>query len=130
MSLGFLGFWMLLGGCNTGTSASSVPVPRSLETTEITIRMQNLQYIPDRVNVPMNQPVSLTLINEDNEAHDMVLQMPAGPVHLFVGSGRQIATSLFFTNPGDFLFVCTQPGHESAGMVGTFASERETTRGR
>jgi plastocyanin len=115
---------MLLAGCGQSESTRVDPTPRSISTTEVTIRMQGTHYTPNSITIPVDRPLFLTLVNDDSQPHDMILHGLSQPVHVFVDSGRHIATSLFFPSSGTFRFVCSQPGHEAAGMFGTIISEQ------
>jgi nitrite reductase (NO-forming) len=86
--------------------------------SEATIMMGDMRYSPDMIQVPAGQPLMLTFINNDSMSHDFVMQDGSRTVHLFVSPGKQIATSLFFNEPGIYRFVCSQSGHQAAGMIG------------
>lgn len=102
-------------GCVTG--------PRSFQSTEVVVQMGNMRYTPDIVRVKAGEPLMITFVNDDTVSHDFVIGDLADPVHLFVSPGRRIATSLFFSKPGEFQFICSQKGHTAAGMVGRIVVE-------
>ncbi len=101
----------------------AAPNGQRIELTEVTIRMADMRFTPDTVRAVAGQPLMLTFVNEDDVAHDFVMNGGAQPVHLFVPPRRSIATSLFFERAATIEFECSQPGHKVVGMVGQFFVE-------
>jgi len=115
-----------LAGCLPTRTLGAVHRPGPQPLTEVTIQMRDMHYTPDTIRVPAAQPLMLTFVNDDTTNHDFVIRGgDAGIIHLFVPSGRRIATSLFFDKPGVLQFVCSQSGHEAAGMVGKIVVETQ-----
>jgi len=58
--------------------------------------------------------VQVNLASDNRPDMRFLAWTKAGPVPLQPG-----ATTITFTTPGSFLFICHLPGHEAYGMVGT-----------
>ena len=78
--------------------------------------------------------VTIVLRNDDPIDHEFIVGDAAvherhrtgtEPVHasrpteVTIPAGTTRATTITFTTPGSFLFICHLPGHEAYGMVGT-----------
>lgn len=113
----------LVGACTPGRSLHVAPAPRSIQISEATILMGGMQFTPHELHATVGEPLMVTLVNDDTVAHDFVMETPSRTAHLFIPSGRRIATSLYFDIPGRYRFVCSQSGHEQAGMTGTIVVE-------
>jgi len=81
------------------------------------IRMSEFKFEPATITAKAGQPVKVTLQNagtvvHDFHIHDLNVHSPK------VQQGQ--AQTLEFTpsRPGTFQFVCDEPGHKDAGMVG------------
>ena len=112
----------LMAACGTGQQARTADNPHRftdpVELTEVVVDMQSMKFTPNRIRTKAGQPLMITLINDDSLNHDFVIRDDSKPVHVFVSPGRRISTSLYFELPGVYEFVCSQKGHESAGMIG------------
>jgi uncharacterized cupredoxin-like copper-binding protein len=101
-------------------------------TVEIPIRYSHFER--DVVTVPAGLPVTFVLRNGDPIDHEWIVgdagvheRHRAGtePVHasrpteVTVRAGTTVSTTVTFTKPGTYLYVCHLPGHEAYGMVGT-----------
>jgi uncharacterized cupredoxin-like copper-binding protein len=99
---------------------------------EIPIRYSHFER--DVVTVPAGLPVTFVLRNGDPIDHEWIVgdagvheRHRAGtePVHasrpteVTVRAGTTVSTTVTFTKPGTYLYVCHLPGHEAYGMVGT-----------
>lgn len=117
----------LVVGCVTGqssmTTIGATGISRSVQLTEVVIQMRDMRYTPGIIRINTGQLLMITLVNEDAMNHDFVINDESRPIHLFVSPGKRIATSLFFDQPGIFRFVCSQEGHQAAGMVGRIVVE-------
>lgn len=103
-------------------------------TTAIHLNMTDFAYSPNQFVVPAGREISLDIANNGAVLHNFIL-MKAGtsPDHGFdktdekniywkieLVPGQSVSTS--FTSPsepGDYLIVCSMPGHYQAGMTGT-----------
>jgi uncharacterized cupredoxin-like copper-binding protein len=108
----FAGLLALLAGCATTTPATG---PLSVR-----VAMEEMRFAPNRIDVHVGQPLTIQVVNQGSQAHDMTfpsLHMPG-----LEGQERTLAPgetgtlSLVFDQPGTHTFVCSIPGH--AAMTG------------
>lgn len=119
---------VLLGGCSAGgTSARTVEVG-----------MRDVLFEPATIQLQASEPVRLVFRNDGKLVHDFTVQkMPAkdvdahGPeavhghesasesaLHLALKGGQSGEIRLTPLEPGDYEYICTEPGHREAGMRG------------
>lgn len=123
----------VLTGCMPGTLQRPVPL------REVVVTAQDFAFRPAALDLQLGQPVRLTLRNGGSMAHDLqILNMPAsvqgksqqhqehgrtganGAVHVGTEAPGQQATIDFVpTQAGEFLMICTVPGHAELGMRGS-----------
>jgi uncharacterized cupredoxin-like copper-binding protein len=101
--------------------------------TEATIVVHHSHFEPARFDVPAGVPITITLRNDDPIEHEWIAGPPS--VHAIHRTGTEAyhegrpneitllpysthTTTLTFDSPGDYLFICHLPGHESYGMTG------------
>jgi uncharacterized cupredoxin-like copper-binding protein len=78
-----------------------------------------MKYAPDTLNVKAGEPVTIVFKNGGIIAHDLVTSGADKNVKLVnLGSGKQQQGTFEANKPGTYEFVCQQPGHKEAGMVG------------
>jgi plastocyanin len=97
------------------------PSPTFIPFKQATINLRNTSYWPRELAAAINEPLVITLSNQDPISHDFILQGSSRPVHLFLTPGKRIQSSLFFSAPGLYQFYCSLPGHRQSGMQGTIA---------
>ena len=123
-----------------GMAAAWVGLPAvGPRTAETDIRYSH--YQPDRIVVPAGVPLTILLRNGDPIDHEWIVGDAATherhrtgtePVHgsrpteVSIPAGSSRTTTVTFTTPGTYLYICHLPGHEAYGMVGTL----EVTGGR
>ncbi|MGE0750537.1 MAG: copper-containing nitrite reductase [Variibacter sp.] len=68
------------------------------------------------------QVVQVTLINGEGAEHDIVFadQGPAGSSPHIVGRGASTNIAFVASKAGDYIYFCSLPGHQLAGMEGKF----------
>lgn len=101
-------------------------------TVEIPIHYSRFERAA--VTVPVGVAVTIMLRNDDPIGHEWIVGDAAvherhrsgtEPVHasrpteMTVGAGSTTVTTITFTKPGTYAFICHLPGHEAYGMVGT-----------
>jgi uncharacterized cupredoxin-like copper-binding protein len=99
-----------------------------------TIEIHYSKFVPTELTVPAGKPVTLTLRNEDPIAHEWIVgtediharhRTGTEPYHdeipteVTVRAYESKQTTITFDEPGEYLYICHLPGHESYGMVGT-----------
>jgi uncharacterized cupredoxin-like copper-binding protein len=105
---------LFLGGCG-GTAGETASAGPSMTVTGI----DAMKYAPDTLNVKAGEPVTIVFKNSGIIAHDLVTSGADKNVKLVnLGSGKQQRATFEANKPGTYEFVCQQPGHKEAGMVG------------
>ena len=107
-------------------SAAAGPGP-----IEIDVRFS--RYSTSAITVPAGRPITFLLRNEDPIDHEWIVGDAAlherhrngtEPVHdsrpteVTIPALSSRTTTVTFTTPGQFLYICHLPGHEAYGMVG------------
>ena len=91
---------------------------------EVTLVAQDgMRFTPSTLTVEVGRPVRLVLRNDGALVHDLTLRPgPAGaakPVRV-VAAGKGTGSDTFTpAASGTYAFVCSQAGHEAAGMTGS-----------
>jgi uncharacterized cupredoxin-like copper-binding protein len=116
---------LLVAGLAAGCGAGPV--------TRVEIRIHYSTFEPETVTVPQGVPITFVLINEDPIDHEWLIgdaafherhRTGAEPAHgdrpdeVSLPALSTAQTALTFDEPGDVIFICHFPGHESYGMVG------------
>ena len=120
--LAALSLVLLVAACSGGASASNR-----------TIAVRYSQFEQGVITVPQGVPITFTLRNDDPIEHEWIVGRPdvherhrtgAEPFHSEIPSEVTIPafasreTTLSFSEPGEYAFICHLPGHEAYGMVG------------
>jgi nitrite reductase (NO-forming) len=120
-----LGFALLVA-CAPSPSTAAKPVSGT-PTTSVAGAQQvhisgsdSLKFEPSTVTVAAGQPVQLTFTNAGQVLHDWSLaEGTSQPVKVEATAGQTVTTTFKIDRPGTYTFICSQPGHEAAGMRGT-----------
>src|SRR6516164_3884742 len=75
--------------------------------------------IDGKVN-PILQVVQLTLINGEGAEHDIVFPDQNAKSPRVTGKGASTTIAFRASKAGDFIYFCSVPGHQLAGMQGQF----------
>jgi nitrite reductase (NO-forming) len=91
---------------------------------QLTVRaLDTMRFDPGTLNVPVGQPVQLTLKNDGALIHDLALSDGVAAPFTVEANGKASASAtLTIMQPGTYTYVCAQPGHEAAGMKGTLVA--------
>lgn len=88
----------------------------------MTVILEDLRFVPNRMDVKVGVPATLVLTNRGSERHDLnfpSLHMPGLlGVEAILEPGESRSITLTFDEPGTHTFICTLPGHAAAGMTG------------
>ena len=113
---------LLVAACGDGASAS----------VNRTIAVHYSQFEPGVIAVPRGVSITFTLRNNDPIEHEWIVGRPdvherhrtgTEPFHAEIPSEVTIPafatreTTLTFSEPGVYAFICHLPGHEAYGMV-------------
>ena len=131
-------------------STATSPVVVSTTPVEITVTAKDLSFTPTELKAQLNQPVRLTFVNAGAIEHDWsVTDLPVtnfkvvskpdtlsahisdqlsqsaakGIAYAGAAAGQQMVVEFTPTKAGDFMMMCTIPGHADAGMHGTVEIE-------
>jgi uncharacterized cupredoxin-like copper-binding protein len=109
-------------------TASAMPASRT-----VAITMRYSHFVPASVTVPAGMPVTFILDNEDPIGHEWIVGDEAThrrhrtgtephhgerPTERSIGALSSVRTTVTFTRPGTYRYICHLPGHEAYGMVG------------
>lgn len=103
-----------MGGQRTGQGAAPEAVP---DAKELTVELTEMAFEPDTLEVTAGEPVNLTVTNVGQAFHDLTID----ELDLQVGveAGETVTAGLEVSEPGEYRYYCSVPGHASAGMEGT-----------
>jgi uncharacterized cupredoxin-like copper-binding protein len=108
--------------------------PSGLGAADVEIPIHYSHYGLGQFTVPAGVPVRIVLKNEDPIDHEWIVGDAAlherhrtgtEPVHdsrpteVTIPAGATKETTVTFSTPGTYLYICHLPGHEAYGMVGT-----------
>lgn len=104
------------GKKETGSSSGTV------DAVEIVIELGSAEnefvFVPDVLELSLNQPVRLVARNVGQHIHD--LHIPEFNVSTpRLNPGEEHVVTFTPNKAGSFLMECREPGHAAAGMVGT-----------
>jgi uncharacterized cupredoxin-like copper-binding protein len=86
----------------------------------ITVELQDIRFVPPDITVPADTPTTVTLSNTGASPHTFTVPDLGIDEELQAGETREIEIN---APAGSYKLVCTIPGHEAAGMVGTIMVE-------
>ena len=104
------------------------------EPLVVPIEIHYSHFEPAAIRVPAGRPVTFVIANGDPIDHEWIVGDAAvhqrhrtgtEPVHaarpteVSIEAGREVRTTVTFSEPGALTFVCHLPGHEAYGMTGT-----------
>jgi uncharacterized cupredoxin-like copper-binding protein len=86
----------------------------------LSVDMTEMKFTPATLTVKANEKVTVNLKNSGTVVHDFTIADVGGKrVHVVVDPGKEGKAEFTPTAAGTLNFVCTQAGHEAAGMKGT-----------
>jgi plastocyanin len=91
------------------------------EPVALTLLAQDIKFDVNTLTVKADQPVTLTYRNEGVIDHSLEIEgvFPQQKVR----PGQTQIFEFELQTPGSYEYVCSLPGHEQAGMVGTLIVE-------
>lgn len=86
------------------------------------IVLGDMRFTPNRIDAKVGVPLTVRLINQGTERHDLnfeAIHMPGlGGVESILEPGETRTITLTFDQAGTHTFICTLPGHAASGMTG------------
>ncbi len=82
-------------------------------------------FVPDMLEIPVNQEAVIVFKNRGTVDHDLVIEefdVSTGTIRI----GREKTVRFTPTGTGEFAVTCSIPGHGDAGMTGTIAVVQQT----
>jgi len=122
---------LLVGAATLALCASGCA--SSAEAKE-TVAIHFSRFEPGTITVPVGEPVTFTLRNEDPIEHEWIVgtaetherhRTGTEPLHAEIPTEVTIpalttrTTFVTFSTEGEYEFICHLPGHEAYGMKGT-----------
>jgi uncharacterized cupredoxin-like copper-binding protein len=88
---------------------------------QLTVKaMDTMRFDPATLNARAGQPIQLTLENTGQIVHDFhITEDTSQSVTARAEPGQKATTTFHVVSAGTYTFVCSEPGHEQAGMKGT-----------
>lgn len=81
----------------------------------------NFRFSPDTISVSKGDRVIINFSNPDTIPH--LIYLPEFNAHIALIPGGAYPLAFIADQSGTFEYVCSVPGHQEAGMVGTLIVE-------
>lgn len=109
-ALGAIGAIVLLAlsGC-----ASGPQVEHTDETTEVTVTVQGMHYMPDVIEVPVGNELVVTFTNTGDVMHDLVFANGSRTPHVAPGDSRVVEVGVVAADMDGW---CDIGNHRAQGM--------------
>jgi len=108
----------------TGCGGSAVASDAGDSTAITVVGLDTMRFTPDTIKVKAGEPTKIVFRNSGILIHDLITEGGNKPVKLANLGGGKAASGVFQSaSPGTYTFVCVQPGHKEAGMVGKIVVE-------
>lgn len=114
-----------IAACGNATSTSSKPAaaanaPAAGAQQLTVVGSDTMKFEPATLTVKAGQPVQVTFKNDGQIVHDWTLSNGVSSKAVALAQGKSSGSVVFtIDQPGTYTFICSQPGHEAAGMKGT-----------
>jgi len=107
-------FGMMFGGDYGSPDAA----PSIDGAQEIEVQLDDFSISPSQVVVVEGQPANITVVNTGSAPHDF--SVPDLGISIFVAPGATVTAGIPAQSIGTYDALCTIPGHEALGMIGSF----------
>ena len=116
-----------------GIAAAWVGAPGLGQDDGAELEVQYSAFRPTELVATAGVPLRITLVNTDPIDHEWLVgdtafharhrsgtegHHGARPTEVSLPAGTTVTTTVTFTTPGDYAYICHLPGHEAYGMVG------------
>ncbi len=117
---------LVLAGCG-GPSA-----PGGAQAGAVVIEASDFKFSPDKLELKVNQPVTIAFKNTGTVLHDLMIQglrIQIGNetkdiLHVEADPGKEATVTFTPLDTGEFTIFCDVPGHRELGMTGTVVVRR------
>jgi plastocyanin len=113
----------LVVACSAPAASSTNPAPVEGAQQLVIRGHDTMRFDPAAPVVEAGKPVQVHFENEGQLVHDVSLDeglTAGGGVKVVAAAkARSFSRTFAFERPGVYRFICSQPGHEAAGMHGT-----------
>jgi uncharacterized cupredoxin-like copper-binding protein len=120
--IGFIALLPVLAACASATSKlSEGAASGSAATQQLTVKaMDTMKFDPPTLSAKAGQPIQVTLDNTGALVHDFsITDGVSQPIKSVAQPGQKAVATFTIDKPGTYTYLCSQPGHEQAGMKGT-----------
>ena len=87
------------------------------EAKQVEIISEEFSFSPKKIEVQADQELHITLANHGALAHNITFKDKAVATDTIQGD-EKTTTTVTFSEPGQYEFICSVPGHANAGMKG------------
>lgn len=108
------------GGGDAGTdSGGGGDVVADADPIEIEVILSDFEIEPSVIEIQRGQPVTMTVINEGPDRHDLVIEgLGLNVATKELAAGEQEVIQFTAQTSGKIETYCSVPGHKTLGMVG------------
>lgn len=99
---------LLLTGCASGPAVEATG-----QTTEVTVSVAGMRFVPEVVEVPVGDELVITLENTGTVVHDLVLDNGTRTAHLGPGESQTIEVGIIAADMDGW---CSVSNHRPLGM--------------
>ncbi|HEY3080149.1 MAG TPA: cupredoxin domain-containing protein, partial [Chloroflexota bacterium] len=126
LAVGAAALWLAPAGGGHAAMAAGAAHEESVAgdgVQRVPVQMAEFAFSPARVVVKANRPVKVTVLNTGKLPHDWTPQGLPGVEHVHAAPGEAASATFTPTVVGVYRVICTEQGHEAAGMVGELVVE-------
>jgi Cu+-exporting ATPase len=126
LAVGAAALWLAPAGGEHAAMAAASTQEESVPgdgVQRVAVQLGEFAFSPARVVVKANRPVKVTVLNAGKLPHDWEPQGLPGVEHVHAPPGEAASATFTPTQVGVYRVICTEPGHETAGMVGELVVE-------
>jgi plastocyanin len=101
---------LILGCALLALTACNQPMPNERALRVVATEMQ---FAPSTISAEVGDLVFITLVNEGQIAHNLLIDLPSGTRQVAANDGVDAVLSFPANEAGSFRFYCSIPGHEA-----------------
>lgn len=116
-----MGGTIIVESSGTSSADGEAAEPDVSETVTVTA-FDDFSFTPDAITIPADVDAQITVTNEGFMQHDFIIEdTEYGTSLLNAGESEDLFVNL---TSGTYRIICSVPGHEASGMVGTLIVEQ------